>query len=126
MILAISSAAFGAAWVLLVAVAILLDWLGNPQRGRFRPAGGVAQNRAERRALKRSWEDDRDRRDRAALAASPTRRERRRQQKAATAADLTAEEATAVARALARMNQGEQELDAQGEQDRGHERARTP
>lgn len=119
MILAISSAAFGAAWVLLVAVAILLDWLGNPQRGRFRPAGGVAKNRAERRALERSWEDERDRRDRAALAASPTRRERRRQQKAAAAAaDLTAEEATAVARALARMNQGEQ--------DRGHERAHTP
>ncbi|MCU0272241.1 MAG: hypothetical protein MUE34_03320 [Acidimicrobiales bacterium] len=120
MILAISSAMFGAAWVLLVAVAILLDWLGNPQRGRFRPAGGVAQNRAERRALKRSWEDERDRRNRAALAASPTRRERRRQQKAAAAAaaDLTAEETTAVARALARMNQDEQ--------DRGHERAHTP
>jgi hypothetical protein len=126
MILAVSSAVFGAAWVLLVAVAILLDWLGNPQRGRFRPAGGVARNRAERRALRRDWEHEQERRDRAALAASPTRRERRRQQKAAAVADLTAEEATAVARALARMNQGEQELDAQGEQDRGHERARTP
>jgi hypothetical protein len=119
MILAISSAAFGAAWVLLVAIAILLDWLGNPQRGRFRPAGGVAQGRAERRALKRSWQDEQERRDRAALAASPTWRERRRQQKAeATAADLTPEEATAVARALARMPQDEPE--------RGHARARTP
>lgn len=112
---AISGAVFGGAWILLIALAILLDWLGNPQRGRFRPTGARARNRAERRAIKRDWAEERELRDRAALAASPTWWERRRQRREAP---MTVDEAAAVQRVLDRM-------DPSG-QDQGHERAPAP
>lgn len=48
-------------WVLLIVVLIVLDWLGNPNRGQFRPKGDRrTRNRRERRTgrVRRRAEND--------------------------------------------------------------------
>lgn len=48
-------------WVLLIGVLIVLDWLGNPNRGQFRPKGERrVRNRRERRAGRRRRRAERD------------------------------------------------------------------
>lgn len=52
---------FVAVWVAAIALWIVLDWIGNPNRGRFRPKGDRYEGtRAERRAarLRQRAEDD--------------------------------------------------------------------
>ncbi len=107
-------AVFGLGWIVVVALAVFLDWAGNSQRGRFRPAGERTRGRAERQAVRQRWEADRDRRRRAALAASPTWRERRRAARTPTApaAAMSEDDEAAVRRVLDRL--------ARKEQDRGH------
>ncbi len=48
-------------WVLLIGVLIVLDWLGNPNRGQFRPKGDRrTRNRRERRDGRRRRRAERD------------------------------------------------------------------
>jgi len=62
---------FVAVWVGVGSVWILLDWLGNPNRGTFRPAG-----RRTPRNLRDRWVDHRVQRDRENAAVRSTLREK--------------------------------------------------
>jgi len=62
---------FVAVWIGVGSVWIILDWLGNPSRGTFRPAGRVVP-----RSLRDRWADHRQRRQQEEAAVRYTLRER--------------------------------------------------